>query len=319
MSQAPVRRPEPLGLIAVVAAILCFSVSSSIVKWSESPGAAIAFWRMLFASVLWWAIVAVRRMRTGVGVPYRDAWRWAFLPGIFFGLNIAVFFVVIQHTSIAHAEFIGALSPLILLPAGAVLFHEHPDWGALRWGGLTVLGVAIVLFAGGDQGDASLKGDLGVMTAIGLWVCYLLASRRARNAHIDVVTFMSCMMPIALLATAPIALFVVDGGVWPVPAKGWIAVGILTFLTGIAAHGLIVFAQQHVPVATIGVMQVGQPALAVLWGWIILGEGISLAQVPGMVLVVVGLALFTIAGQRRAPAELVPISPGTLDAETTTE
>jgi drug/metabolite transporter (DMT)-like permease len=60
-----------------------------------------------------------------------------------------------------------------------------------------------------------------------------------------------------------------------------------------------VFAQQRVPIATIGVMQSGQPALAVFWGWLILDEGIEAAQIPGMVMVIVGLAIFTLESQRR--------------------
>ena len=318
MSSAPAR-PEPLGLITLLGAILCFSISSTIVKWSDSPGAVVAFWRMLFASLAWWTFLAARRVRTGTPFPPRTTWRRSLLPATFFGLNISVFFVAISHTSIAHAEFIGSLSPLLLLPAGALFFHEHPNWGALRWGLLSVAGVAIVLFAGGDQGGATVGGDLVMIGVIFLWVGYLLSTRRARDSSIDVATFMACMMPTAMLATVPVALIAVDGRVWSLPAKGWIAVAILTFLTGVAAHGLIVFAQHHVPVATIGVMQVGQPALAVFWGWLILGEQISLAQVPGMILVLLGLGLFTVASQRRGPAKLVPIGPSTLDAETATD
>ena len=44
-------------------------------------------------------------------------------------------FTAITKTSIAHAEFIGAMTPLILLPLGALMFEEHPNWRALRWGG----------------------------------------------------------------------------------------------------------------------------------------------------------------------------------------
>jgi drug/metabolite transporter (DMT)-like permease len=46
------------------------------------------------------------------------------------------------------------------------------------------------------------------------------------------------------------------------------------------------------------VMQSAQPALAVFWGIIILGETVSGAQVVGMALVVVGLGLFTWSSQR---------------------
>jgi drug/metabolite transporter (DMT)-like permease len=54
-----------------------------------------------------------------------------------------------------------------------------------------------------------------------------------------------------------------------------------------------------VPLATVGVLQVGQPALSVMWAWLIVGEQISIAQVPGMALVILGQALFVVTSQRR--------------------
>jgi hypothetical protein len=64
----------------------------------------------------------------------------------------------------------------------------------------------------------------------------------------------------------------VRGGVTEVSIRGWVAIVLLLFLTGLGAHGFIVYAQRHVPVATIGILQVAQPALAVVWAFVILGE-----------------------------------------------
>ena len=47
---------------------------------------------------------------------------------------------------------------------------------------------------------------------------------------------------------------------------------ILTFITGVAAHGLMVFAQKTIQIGTIGIAQVAQPALAVVWSFLLLGE-----------------------------------------------
>ncbi len=218
--------------------------------------------------------------------------------GLLFGLNITLFFTAIGHTSIAHAEFITALSPIVLVPLGAVLFGEHPDRRALPWGAVSLLGLAIVLFLGGSQGGATVGGDLLVVVVVATWVGYLLTGRRAR-ATVDVVDFMATMMPIGVLTAAPLALLIAGGDIWPLTAKGWLAAGLLAVMTGMLGHGLIAFAQREVDIATIGIIQVGQPALAVGWSFLILGEVIKPAQIPGMVLVVVGLVAFTVASQRR--------------------
>ena len=97
--------------------------------------------------------------------------------------------------------------------------------------------------------------------------------------------------------------------IWPHVGQGWIAVALLSVLTGMLGHGLIAFAQREVDVGTIGIIQVAQPALAVCWGYLILGEAIRPAQVPGMILVIVGLAAFTIVSQRRAPQRGATVGP----------
>lgn len=293
-----------LGLLAVGGAVLCFSVSSSIVKWAGVPGSVIAFWRMLAAIVVWWVIAAAAGH-----APTRSSLRRAGVAGMLFGVNLACFFTAVTMTSIAHAEFLGALTPLVLLPAGAVLYAETIEWRALGWGAIAIVGVAIVLFGGSSTGTASLRGDLLVLVAMLLWASYLLVAKRVRQG-MHVSELMAAVTPIGTLALVPIVA--VRGGVTEMTARGWVAVLLLLGLTGVGAHGLIVFAQRHVPVATIGVLQVAQPALAVVWAFVILGETIRAVQVVGMVLVIIGLALFTVMGNRSAAASLRHTTDGEL-------
>jgi drug/metabolite transporter (DMT)-like permease len=309
-------RAMPVGIIAMVAAVLLFSCSSTLVKWSDTPGSVVAFWRMLISVVLWWVVIVGRRVRTGRPAPSARTWRQVLPAGLFFGLNITLFFTAIGRTSIAHAEFITALSPVVLVPLGALLFHERPDPRALPWGAVSLVGLAIVLFLGGSQGGATVGGDLLVVVVVMLWVGYLITGRRAR-ATVDVVDFMATMMPLGVLTAAPVAVIIAGGDIWPLSLKGWLAAGLLGVMTGMLGHGLIAFSQREVPIATIGIIQVGQPALAVGWSFLILGEQIKLAQIPGMVLVIVGLAAFTLVSQRRPPravsaATVVPDQHGEL-------
>jgi drug/metabolite transporter (DMT)-like permease len=279
-----------LGIIAVGLAVLCFSASSSVVKWAEAPGSVIAFWRMLASVVAWW-LIAKLAGRPPTWQSVRRTWP----SGVLFGLNLAVFFTGVTRTSIAHAEFIGALTPLLLLPAGALIFGERIVWRALGWGSIAIVGVAVVLFTSPSTGVSNLSGDLIIVAAVVLWAGYLLASKHSRRG-MDVVQFMASVMPVATLTLVPV--MVVRGGAFDMTAKAWLTVGILLLLTGVSAHALIVYAQRHVPVATIGMLQVSQPALAVVWAYLILGESIRPIQVLGMLLVVTGLGLFTLHSTR---------------------
>ncbi len=297
-----------LALVAMTIAVVSFSTSSALIKWSESTGSVIAFWRMIGAVIGWWTVIAFTRARSGRPAPTASTWRLALAPGLAFGANIALFFTAITKTSIAHAEFITALTPLVLLPAGAFFFGERPNWNALRWGLISIVGVSLVLFFGPDQGASSPEGDLLMIGVISLWTTYLLTSKRARAAGVGTLDFMACMMPIGVLTAGPIAAIIAGSEVFGLSARGWLVVAILTLLTGMLSHGCIVFAQQHLPVATIGIMQTAQPALAVFFAFVLLGEEVRPPQMVGMALVITGLALFTLASSRTAKVS-TPATP----------
>lgn len=301
---APIRMTDrlagrTLGLAVMSVAVVAFGLSTPLVKWSESTGSVIAFWRMVGAVGAWWTVMAIARRRNGRALPSRRTWRMMLPPGLCFGANIAIYFTAITKTSIAHAEFINTLTPLVLLPAGAVLFGEHPNWRALRWGALSVVGVAFVLFFGPKQGASSVGGDLLMIAVVALWSSYLLTSKRVRAAGVGTLDFMACMMPIGLLTAGPIAFVIAGRDIFGLSARGWLVAGMLTLLTGMLSHGCIVFAQRLIPVATIGIMQIAQPALAVFFAFLILGEEVLPMQILGMALVILGLGLFTWASQRR--------------------
>ena len=68
----------------------------------------------------------------------------------------------------------------------------------------------------------------------------------------------------------PLAL--ANGDVFGLSSTGWTYMLILSLLTGVCAHGMLVYAQRTIQIGTIGIAQVVQPALAVVWSFILLGE-----------------------------------------------
>lgn len=293
ISTAP---PEPsptrpgVGLAAIAVAVVVLSLTSTLVKWSGTPGAVIAFWRTAFAMVTWWVIAAVRGE-----APTRRSLRLAALPGLLFGVNLGIFFTAVTRTSVAHAEFVGSLSPFVLAPLGAWLLAERIPWRALLWAPIAVIGVFVVLFGGSATGVATPGGDALAVGAMLTWCGYLLATKRVR-ARLGVVEFMASVTPFA--AAALTVIVTMRGGPFQVTARGWLIVGALLVLTALGAQALIVFAQRHVPVTTIGMMQISQPALATIWAAVVLGEVIRPLQIAGMIAVIAGLGLFTLRSRR---------------------
>jgi drug/metabolite transporter (DMT)-like permease len=288
----------------VVGLVIAFSLSSTLVKRAESPGVLVAFWRMVLVSVVW----NVYLLSTGRHVTLRHV-RQALIPGVFFGLNLATFFVGATHNSVANAALIGSLSPFLIVPLGAAIFSEHFDARALTFALLAFGGVVMVLLNAPAHGDASLRGNLFGLLAMVLWTCYVVSTRYFRR-DMDVATFMATVCPIAAVAVLPLAL--ANGDVFGMSSTGWIYTLLLAFLIGIAGQGLLVFAQRTIQIGTIGISQVVQPALAVVWSFLLLGETVRDRQVLGIALAMSGLLGFLVLnqrGNRSGEAEIAPVPP----------
>jgi drug/metabolite transporter (DMT)-like permease len=281
---------KTLGVVAVVGLVVAFSLSSTLVKRAESPGVLVAFWRMVVVSVVWNAVLWSRGRR----VTMRDV-RQVVVPGVFFGLNLAVFFAGATHNSVANAALIGSLAPFLIVPAGAWLFAEFIHPRALVFAVLAFGGVALVLSSAPPNGDASLEGNVFGVIAMLLLVGYVASTKHFRR-DMDVTTFMSTICPIAAVAMLPLAI--AHGNVFGMSGTGWTYMLILTFTSGVAAQGLLVFAQKTIQIGTIGIAQVAQPALAVVWSFLLLGEVVNDRQVAGIAIVTGGLLAFVVLNQR---------------------
>jgi drug/metabolite transporter (DMT)-like permease len=287
---ARVLSAKTLGVLAVLGLVVAFSLSSTLVKRAETAGVLVAFWRMIVVSLAWNAVLWL----SGRRVTLRDV-RQVWLPGVFFGLNLMVFFAGATHNSVANAALIGSCAPFLIVPVGAWLFSEYIDPRALLFAAVAFGGVALVLFSAPAGGDASLEGNVFGFLAMLLLVAYVAATKRFRQ-EMDVTTFMATICPIAAVAVLPVAI--AHGGLFSMSLTGWEYTLLLSFTSGITAQGLLVYAQKTIQIGTISISQIAQPALAVVWSYLLLSEVINGRQALGIAIVMGGLLAFTVLNQR---------------------
>jgi drug/metabolite transporter (DMT)-like permease len=288
--------------LATAGVVVSFSLSSTLVKRAETPGVLVAFWRFAIVSLVWNAVLWISGRRVTMAEV-----RQVFVPGLLLGLNLAAFFAGATHNSVANAALIGSLSPFLIVPLGAWLFRERLDPKALVFAVVAFGGVALVLVSAPSNGDASLYGNVLGFIAMLLWTGYVTSTRRMRR-QLDVATFMATVCPIATLAVLPLAL--AEGDVTGLSRTGWTYTVLLALLIGVAGNGLMVFAQRTIPIGTIGIAQVVQPALAVVWSYLLLDEVLASGQALGIALAIGGLTMFLLlneqANRRRTLEEVEP-------------
>ena len=239
-TRSPTFDARVLGTLAVLGVVVAFSLSSTLIKRAESPGVLVAFWRLVAATIVWNLFLR----STGRRVTMRHV-RQALVPGVFFGLNLAIFFAGrdSQQRGQRGTHRVN----------GAVL-HRAPWRQALprapRSARLVVRrvvafgGVAIVLLSAPATGDATVGGNVFGFIAMLLLTGYVVSTRHFRR-DMDVAVFMATICPIGALAVLPVAL--ADGDVFGLSGRGWSYMLLLTFTSGVATNGLLVYTQKTDP------------------------------------------------------------------------
>jgi len=195
------------------------------------------------------------------------------------------------------------VAPFLIVPVGALLFRERIDPRALLFALAAFGGLVLVLLSAPPGGDASLEGNVFGVVAMLLLVGYVASARYFRR-DMDVTTFMATVCPIAALAVLPVALL--DGDALSVSSTGWTYILILSLTSGIAAQGLLIYAQKTIQIGTIVIAQDAQPSLALVWSFLLLGEVINVRQGVGVAIVIGGLLAFAAANQRAGRRGPVP-------------
>jgi drug/metabolite transporter (DMT)-like permease len=287
------RRTRIIGIAAVAVASLGLSLGSTMVKSSGSPGPVVAFWRLAIGSVLWGLVLVVTRTSFT-----KHDFRATAPLGVLFGINICFFFTAARLTRIAHAEFIGTLTPLIVVPIAAHRFKEKISRFVIVCGSLALCGVAFILLTSA-HGSTNLVGDLMAVASIITWSTYLIRSK-AVPLSVSTKRFMTGMTVAAALTALPIAF--TTHHLLDVSRKGWILIVVMAVSSGMVCHGLYAWSQRVVPLSTIALMQLTQPGLSTIWARIFLHESVRPIQVFGMAAVLIAVALIAVRAATALPA-----------------
>jgi drug/metabolite transporter (DMT)-like permease len=109
------------------------------------------------------------------------------------------------------------------------------------------------------------------------------------------------------VCAAVLALVCLAGGV---PLRGfdgrtWLAIAALTAGPQLLGHSLVNFALHRVSATTVSVLLLLEVPGAALLGWLWLGQVPGARSLPGLVLLMAGVAVVVLGATRRTPAPAV--------------
>ena len=284
-----------LSYLALAAGILCIGWSAVFVRWTDIPGPASAFYRMLIPVVLlaptWFFGPNPGRLRR------RVIWIIS-LGGIFFALDLAFYNTAILRTSAANATLFGNYSPVVVGLLTWMVFGRKPSvkfWLGLL---LALLGTAAIVWTDLTAHTGFGTGDLMALAAAAFFAVYLMVTERVRSS-VSTLAFLR----LAMLSSTIFLLFtnLALGISLRVPVgRPWLALLALGLITQMGGYMALTYAMGHLPATVTSVTLLLQIPLTAILAAVLLGEKLNTPEIFGGLLVLAGVAL---ANWRGAPEQ----------------
>ncbi|GAB7049884.1 DMT family transporter [Catenuloplanes indicus] len=293
----PGSHPGAGTVSALAVAVVAITTSSPLIAFAAAPGLAIAFWRNALAVGVLTPVAIVRRRAEfrALAGPYRRQLLFCVLSGVALAAHFAAWVPSIKLTSVAAATALVCTQPvwqgLIALGQGRRL-----PW--VTWAGI---GVAVAGAAAATGADLGVSGEavLGDLLAIagGVFAAvYTALGERARSTLSTTTYTTVCYGVCALVLLAACLTVGVDLGGYP--GSTWLAILGLAAGAQLLGHSMFNFALRRVSATTVSILILLEVPGAALLAWAWLGQAPPAATLPGVLLVVIGVAVVVLGGAR---------------------
>ncbi len=281
--------------LALGGGVLCIAWSAIFVRWTEIPGSASAFYRMLIPSLVLAPTWFWDRGKSRVN---GRAMTTIAIGALFFAFDLAFYNTSILKTSAANATLLGNNTPIFVGIFTWLVFRRRPS--ASFWLGLVlaIVGAGLIVSSDLSQHLTLGAGDLMAVTAAACFAVYLMATEQVR-ATVSTMGFLRLAM-----ISSTTFLFVINVllgvSLRVPPGRSWWALLGLGLVSQLGGYLALTYALGHLPATITSITLLAQGPLTALLAAILLAEPLTGPQIGGGLLVLLGIGL---ANRRTRPAE----------------
>jgi drug/metabolite transporter (DMT)-like permease len=278
----------------MISVVLIWGINFSVIKLALNSFAPLAFNALRFSLATAVMLAVMRLRREHLGVPRRDLVLLIVL-GLAGHTGYQVLFINgLARSTPANTALIMATAPLFVALYGQVLGIERIS--RVAWGGICLSFLGILLVIGGgakgiEIGKESSLGDLLILGAAMLWAAYTTGSKPLLVRHspvkVTTVSMLAGTLPLVLISMPQLA-----SQDWQaVSPGGWAAVLYSALFSVAVGYVAWYTSVQRVGNARTAVYSNATPIVAILVGWLVLGDRLSLLQILGVAVVLLGIML----------------------------
>jgi drug/metabolite transporter (DMT)-like permease len=280
------------AVVNMLLATLAFSIMNVFVKQLDRiPAMEIVFFRCLVSSAI--CFIGIARAR----VDWKGNNNVLLVArGAFGTLALFTFFVTLHNIPLATAVTIAYLSPIFTTLIGVLLLGEHVR--PKQWLFYAIAFAGVLVIKGFDSSVPLLYLFTGLVSAVGSGVAYNLVRRLKEREHPIVV-----VLHFQLVGVVAGFLFTVFNWVKPASPWEWFCLLMCGLLTQFGQTRLTKSLQAE-RIAHVSILNYSGMIYALIFGVFIFGEHYPVQTIAGIVLVVLGVVLSVIYGQRK-PLEVI--------------
>jgi drug/metabolite transporter (DMT)-like permease len=300
--------------LALAVALLAISSSAPLIVYATAPALAIAFWRNTIAIGVLAPVTVIRRrgeLRRLAGPDGRRDGLSCVLAGLALAVHFGTWISSAKLTSVAMSTALVATQPVW---QGLIALGQGRRLPVGTWVGIAVAVTGAVLATGADI-TVSARAAVGDLLAVagGIAVAVYTALGERARASVSTTTYTTiCYSVCAVLLGAVCAV----GGVRVGGYDGATWLAILAMVAGpqFLGHSMINYALHRISATTVSVLVLLEVPGSALIGWLWLGQLPRPASLPGLALLVAGVAIVVLtnarAARRTADLASAPVPPG---------
>ena len=271
--------------LILMMALMSVSSTALVIRYLEDLNPILlAFWRMLFASILLW--IYSSNIKSDISSYVNKA--YTVIAGVFLGLHFAFFFIGVRNTSIPSATLLACTAP-IFTAVISWLRGEYIGKTALLGLSLSILGIMIVQSLDNDLSRSNLYGNLlSLLSGFCIAITFIFAKKiRLTTENVIYgreVFFIASLTLLAFSIFTKVSLFSFSKADLP-----WFL--FLGLFPSILGHNMLNYTIKYLSPTAVASVPLGEPIIASLFSYLIFFEPVPFGVFVGAPFIFFGIFL----------------------------
>jgi drug/metabolite transporter (DMT)-like permease len=207
--------------------------------------------------------------------------------GVCFCVNQVIWSWSLEHTSIANSTILHNLTPIFTVLGARLFLNQSVDQKFILGMLFAIIGSIIIEVEDLSFAFDRFQGDLAALASAILYSGYLLLIEKLRD-QLDIFSIVFGCCFIGCIIVFPLLLIQQDS-FFPHTLNAWFSVIALAVVCQVIGQALIAYSLKTISSGGVALLHLLCPCMSAIEAWFIFHQGLSLENLLGFIVILVGL------------------------------